>query len=38
MKVLGTFAKLRKETISCTVSLRPFVRTEQLGVNWKDFH
>ena len=30
MKLLGAFAKLRKATISCALSVFPLVRTEQL--------
>ena len=39
---LGTFAKLRKATISFVISVRPSVyrsaRMEQLGSHWTDFH
>ena len=35
---LGAFAKLRKETISFVISVRPSVRMEQLGSHWTDFH
>jgi len=35
---LGTFAKLRKTTISFVMSVRPSVRMEQLGSHWTDFH
>ena len=34
---LGTFAKLRKATISFLVSVVLFVRMEQLGSHWTDF-
>ena len=30
MKLLGAFAKLRKGTVGCAVSVLPFVRAEQL--------
>ena len=36
--ILGAFAKLRKTTFSVVMSVRPFVRMEQLGSNWTDFH
>jgi len=32
------FTKLRKATISFVMSVRPFVRMEQLGSHWTDFH
>jgi hypothetical protein len=35
---LGAFAKLRKATISCVMSVRLSVRMEQLGSHWTDFH
>jgi hypothetical protein len=35
---LGAFANLRKAAISFVVSVRPSVRMEQLGSNWRDFH
>jgi hypothetical protein len=35
---LGTFAELRKATISFVMSVRPFFRMEQLGSHWKDFY
>jgi hypothetical protein len=36
---LGAFAKkLRKETISFLISVRPSVRMEQFGSHWTDFH
>ena len=35
---LGTFAELRKATISFVMSVRPRVRMEQLGSRWTDFH
>jgi len=34
----GALAKLRKTTISFVMSIRPSVRTEQLGSHWTDFH
>jgi hypothetical protein len=34
----GTFAKLRKATISFVMSVRLPARTEQLGFRWMDFH
>jgi hypothetical protein len=34
---LGATAKLRKATISFVMSVRPFVRMEQLGSHWTDF-
>jgi hypothetical protein len=36
--ILGVFAKLRKTTAGIVMSVRPFVRTEQLGSQWTDFH
>ena len=36
--LFGSFAKLRKETISFVMSARPSVRMEQLGSHWADFH
>jgi hypothetical protein len=35
---LSAFAKLRKATTSCVMSVRPSVRMEQLGSHWTDFH
>jgi hypothetical protein len=35
---LGSFVKLLKATISCVMSVRPFVHMEQLGSHWTDFH
>jgi len=35
---LSRSAKLRKATISFVMSVRPFVRMEQLGSHWTDFH
>jgi hypothetical protein len=35
---LGTFAKLRKATISLFMSVRLSICMEQLGSHWKDFH
>ena len=35
---LGTFAKLRKATISFIMSVSLYFRMEQLGSNWTDFH
>ena len=35
---LGSFAKFRKATVSFVMSVRPFVRLEQLGSHWADFH
>jgi hypothetical protein len=32
------FAKLRKTTVSFVMSILPFVRMEQLGWHWTDFH
>ena len=37
-KLLGTFAKLGKVTISCVMSVRASVRMNQLGSHWTDFH
>ena len=34
VEFLGTFAKMRKATVSFVTS----VRLEQLGSHWKDFH
>jgi hypothetical protein len=36
--ILGAFAKFRKATISCVMSVRLSVRMEQLGSHWNDFH
>jgi len=36
--LLGAFAKLLKATISIVMSVCPFVRMEQLGSHWTDFH
>ena len=36
--LLGAFAKLRKSTITFVMSVRLFVRMEQLGSYWADFH
>ena len=30
--------KVAKKTISIVMSVRPFVRMEQLGPQWTDFH
>jgi hypothetical protein len=38
VEFLGAFAKLRKATISCFMSVRPFARVEQIGSHWTDFH
>jgi len=35
---LDSFAKLWKATLSFVMSVRPSVRTEQLGFYWRDFH
>ena len=35
---LGAFAKLRKGSVSFVMSVRPFVRVEQLCPHWTDFH
>jgi hypothetical protein len=35
---LGAFAKLRKGSVSFVMSVRPFVRMEQLCSHWTDFH
>jgi len=35
--VLGPFAKLRKATYSFVISVRPFVRMEQLSSQRRDF-
>jgi len=35
---LGAFAKLPKATISFIMSVRPYVRMEQLGTQWTFFH
>jgi len=36
---LGAFEKLRKAIISfASISVRPSVRTEKLGSQWKDFN
>jgi len=37
-KLLRTFAKLRKTTISFVTSVRPPDRREQNGSHWMDFH
>ena len=36
--LLGAFAKLRKETISCVMSARQSIRMEQLDSHWTDFN
>ena len=36
-RLLGTFAKLRRVTISIVMSVFPCVRMEQLGSHWTDF-
>ena len=36
--LLGAFVKLRKATVSFVMSVCPFVRMEQLGSHWTDFH
>jgi hypothetical protein len=36
--VLGALAKLRKATISFVMSVRLFVRMEQLGSYWTNFY
>ena len=36
--ILGAFEKLREATFSFVVSLRLFVRMEQLGFHWRVFH
>jgi len=36
--ILVAFANLRKATISIVLSVRLFVRSEQLGSNWTDVH
>jgi hypothetical protein len=35
---LGVLPKLRKATISFVMSVRLYVRMEQLGSHWTDFH
>jgi hypothetical protein len=35
---LGSFAKLRKATITFVMSVCPAVRMEQLCSHWKDFY
>jgi hypothetical protein len=35
---LSAFAKLRKASIGFVMPVSPFVRMEQLGSNWTDFH
>jgi len=35
---LGAFAKLRKATVGFVVSVHPYVRMDQLGFQWADFH
>jgi hypothetical protein len=35
---LGSFAKLRKATLSFVMSVRPIVRMEQPGSHWADFY
>jgi hypothetical protein len=37
IRVLDSFAKLGKATISFGVSVRPSVPMEQLGSHWADF-
>jgi hypothetical protein len=36
--ILGTFTELRKATKSFVMPVCPFVRIQQLGSYWKDFH
>jgi len=36
--LLGSFAELRKATISFAMFVRPSVHMEQLGSHWTDFH
>jgi hypothetical protein len=36
--ILGAFAKLRKATSSFVMPIRTFVRMEELGFHWTDFH
>jgi len=36
--ILGSFAKLRKATVSLVMSVSLSVRMEQLGFHWTDFH
>jgi len=38
INILGAFAKLRKGTVNFVTSVRLFVRMEQLGSHWTDFH
>jgi len=38
VKFLGAFAIVQKATISFAMSVRLFVRMEQLGSHWTDFH
>jgi hypothetical protein len=35
---LGRFRKIAKATIGFVMSVRPFVRMEQLGYQWRDFY
>jgi hypothetical protein len=35
---LGATAKLRKASMSFVMSIRPYVRMEQLGSHWTNFH
>jgi len=37
-KILGALTKLRKATISTAMSVRPFVRMEQLGYHCSAFY
>ena len=37
-RCLGSFAMLRKATVSFVMSVCPSVRVEQLGFQWTDFH
>jgi hypothetical protein len=37
-QLLGAFAILRKENVSCVISVCLSVCTEQLGSHWMDFH
>jgi hypothetical protein len=37
VRFLGSFTKLREATVSFVISVRPFVRMEQLGSHWRDF-
>jgi hypothetical protein len=36
--ILGAFAKLRKATISFVMPICTFVRKDELGFHWTDFH